>query len=120
MTNANERRVNRTAQNMGYRLDKVGKGSHRGQFYIVNVAEGARIASDRMFLVPSTPSLFKKLKTGWPSANHQCSCLNCDLRSVATRQRSTPERPRPRGSVYESAAARQRRASKGPAKQSGS
>ena len=46
MTNANERRVNRTAQNMGYRLDKVGKGSNHGRFYIVNVAEGARIASD--------------------------------------------------------------------------
>ena len=46
MTNAHERRVNRTAQSLGYRLDKVGKGSHRGQFYIVNVAEGARIASD--------------------------------------------------------------------------
>ena len=46
MTNAHERRVNRTAQSIGYRLDKVGKGSHHGRFYIVNVAEGARIASD--------------------------------------------------------------------------
>ena len=46
MSNAHERRVNRTAQSMGYRLDKVGKGSHHGRFYIVDVAEGARIASD--------------------------------------------------------------------------
>jgi hypothetical protein len=46
MTNAQERRVNRTAQSMGYRLDKVGKGPHHGRFYILNVAEGARIASD--------------------------------------------------------------------------
>jgi len=28
MTKAQERRVNRTAQSMGYRLDKVGKGAH--------------------------------------------------------------------------------------------
>ena len=46
MTNSQEKRVNRIAQAKGYRLEKVGKGAHHGRFCIVDVAEGARIASD--------------------------------------------------------------------------
>ena len=45
MTNSQEKRVNRTAQTKGYRLEKVGKGPQHGRFSIVNVAEGSRIAS---------------------------------------------------------------------------
>ena len=45
MTNAQEKRVNQIAQRKGYRLEKVGKGPHHGRFAIVNVAEGARVAS---------------------------------------------------------------------------
>jgi hypothetical protein len=45
MTNSQEKRVNRTAQNKGYRLEKVGKGPHHGRFSTVNVAVGSRIAS---------------------------------------------------------------------------
>ena len=45
MTNSQEKRVERTAQNRGYRLEKVGKGPHHGRFAIVNIAEGSRIAS---------------------------------------------------------------------------
>ena len=45
MTNSQEKRINRVAQSKGYRLEKVGKGPHHGRFSIVNVAEGARIAS---------------------------------------------------------------------------
>ena len=45
MTNSQEKRVNRTAQSKGYRLEKVGKGPHHGRFSIVNVAVGSRIAS---------------------------------------------------------------------------
>jgi hypothetical protein len=45
MTNSQEKRVNRLAQSKGYRLEKVGKGPHHGRFAIVNLAEGARVAS---------------------------------------------------------------------------
>lgn len=45
MTNSEEKRVTKTAQRKGYRLEKVGKGPHHGRFSIVNVAEGARVAS---------------------------------------------------------------------------
>ena len=45
MTNSQEKRVNRIAQNKGYRLEKIGKGAHHGRFSIMHVAEGARIAS---------------------------------------------------------------------------
>ena len=45
MTNSQEKRVNRIAQSKGYRLEKVGKGPHHGRFSIVNLAEGARVAS---------------------------------------------------------------------------
>ena len=45
LTNSQEKRVNRLAQSKGYRLEKVGKGPHHGRFAIVNLAEGARVAS---------------------------------------------------------------------------
>ena len=45
MTNAQERRVSRTAESKGYRLEKVGKGPHHGRFAIVNKAEGSRMSS---------------------------------------------------------------------------
>jgi hypothetical protein len=45
MTNSQEKRISRIAQNKGYRLEKVGKGPHHGRFSIVHVAEGARMAS---------------------------------------------------------------------------
>lgn len=45
MTNATEKRLTRTAQTKGYRLEKVGKGPHHGRFAILKVAEGARMTS---------------------------------------------------------------------------
>ena len=45
MTHAQEKRVARTAQIKGYRLDKVGKGHDHGRLSIVNIAEGARMPS---------------------------------------------------------------------------
>jgi hypothetical protein len=45
MTNSEEKRINQIAQRKGYRLEEVGKGPHHGQFSIVNVAEGSRVAS---------------------------------------------------------------------------
>ena len=45
MSNSQEKRVSRLAQNKGYRIEKVGKGMHHGRFSIVNILEGARMAS---------------------------------------------------------------------------
>jgi hypothetical protein len=45
MSNAQEKRVNRTAETKGYVLEKVGKGPHHGRFAIKNKAEGARVPS---------------------------------------------------------------------------
>lgn len=45
MSNSEEKRVTRTAQGKGYRLEKVGKGPHHGRFSIVNIAEGSRAPS---------------------------------------------------------------------------
>jgi hypothetical protein len=45
MTNAQEKRVSRAAENKGYYLEKVGKGPHHGRFAIVNKASGSRIPS---------------------------------------------------------------------------
>jgi hypothetical protein len=45
MSKSQEKRVERIAQTKGFRLEKVGKGSHHGRFAIVNVVEGARISS---------------------------------------------------------------------------
>lgn len=45
MSNAQEKRVGRIAQAKGYRLEKVGKGTHHGRFAIVNVSQAARVKS---------------------------------------------------------------------------
>ena len=45
MSNSQEKLVTRAAQSQGYRLEKVGKGAHHGRFALVNIAEGARMAS---------------------------------------------------------------------------
>jgi hypothetical protein len=45
MSNAQEKRVARTAQTKGFALEKVGKGPHHGRFAIVNVAQGSRMQS---------------------------------------------------------------------------
>ncbi len=45
MTNSQEKRISRIAQAKGYRLEKVGKGSHQGRFCIVKVAEASRMSS---------------------------------------------------------------------------
>ena len=46
MSNTQEKHVSRLAQSKGYRLEKVGKGTHHGRFCLVNVAQGSRVASD--------------------------------------------------------------------------
>jgi hypothetical protein len=45
MTNAQEKRVNRIAELKGFRLEKAGHGKGHGRFYIMNLAEGARMRS---------------------------------------------------------------------------
>ncbi|SDR36093.1 hypothetical protein SAMN05444161_3207 [Rhizobiales bacterium GAS191] len=45
MTNAQEKRVNLIAERKGFRLDKAGHGKGHGRFYIMNLAEGARMRS---------------------------------------------------------------------------
>ena len=45
MSNADEKRVNRIAERKGFRLEKAGHGKGHGRFYIVNIAEGARMRS---------------------------------------------------------------------------
>jgi hypothetical protein len=45
MTNSQEKRISRTAQAKGYRLEKVGKGAHHGRFAIVMIDEGSRMRS---------------------------------------------------------------------------
>ena len=45
MTNAQEKRVNRIAELKGFRLEKTGHGKGHGRFYIMNLAEGARMRS---------------------------------------------------------------------------
>jgi len=45
MTNSQEKRVSRTAESKGFRLEKVGKGPHHGRFCIVSKAEGSRMPS---------------------------------------------------------------------------
>ncbi len=45
MSNSEEKRIARTAQAKGFRLEKVGKGSHHGRFAIVNIAQGSRVTS---------------------------------------------------------------------------
>jgi hypothetical protein len=45
MTNAEEKRINRIAERKGFRLDKAGHGKGHGRFYIINLAEAARMRS---------------------------------------------------------------------------
>ena len=45
MSNAQEKRLNRLAERKGFRLDKAGKGTGHGRFYIMNLAEGGRMRS---------------------------------------------------------------------------
>jgi hypothetical protein len=45
MTNAQEKRLSRVAELNGFRLEKAGYGKGHGRFYIMNVAEGARVRS---------------------------------------------------------------------------
>jgi hypothetical protein len=45
MSNSQEKRVNRIAATKGYRLEKVGKGTHHGRFSIVKISEGSRAPS---------------------------------------------------------------------------
>ena len=46
MSNAQEKRANRIAEQKGFRLEKAGHGKGHGRFYIINVAEGGRMRSD--------------------------------------------------------------------------
>jgi hypothetical protein len=45
MTNAQEKRVNRIAELKGFHLERAGHGKGHGRFYIMNLAEGARMRS---------------------------------------------------------------------------
>ena len=45
MSKSQEKRVTRLAEGKGYRLEKVGKGTHHGRFAIIKNSEGARISS---------------------------------------------------------------------------
>ena len=45
MSNAQEKRLNRIAVRKGFRLDKAGKGTAHGRFYIMNLSEGGRMRS---------------------------------------------------------------------------
>jgi hypothetical protein len=40
-----EKRLNRIAEHKGFRLDKAGKGTAQGRFYIMNLSEGGRMRS---------------------------------------------------------------------------
>ena len=45
MTNSQQKRVIRAALSKGYRLEKVGKGSHHRRYSIVNGSESFRVPS---------------------------------------------------------------------------
>ena len=45
MSNADEKRVKKIAERKGFHLEKAGHGSSHGRFYIMNVAEAARMRS---------------------------------------------------------------------------
>ena len=45
MSKAQEKRLNRIAERKGFRLDKAGKGTGHGRFYIMSLAEGSRMRS---------------------------------------------------------------------------
>ncbi len=45
MSNAEEKRVHVLAERKGFHLEKAGHGKSHGRFYLMNVAEGARMRS---------------------------------------------------------------------------
>jgi hypothetical protein len=45
MTNSQEKRLKRIAEQKGYRLDKAGHGKGHGRFYIMNLAEASKMRS---------------------------------------------------------------------------
>ncbi len=45
MSNADEKRVMKLAERKGFHLEKAGHGNSHGRFYVMNVAEGARMRS---------------------------------------------------------------------------
>jgi hypothetical protein len=45
MSNSQERRVNRIAEQKGFHLEKAGHGKGHGRFSIVSLAEGERMRS---------------------------------------------------------------------------
>jgi hypothetical protein len=45
LSNAEEKRVQKLAERKGFHLEKAGHGKSHGRFYIMNVAEGARMRS---------------------------------------------------------------------------
>ena len=45
MSNADEKRVKKIAERKGFHLEKAGHGISHGRFYIMNVAEAARMRS---------------------------------------------------------------------------
>jgi hypothetical protein len=45
LSNAEEKRVQKLAERKGFHLEKAGHGKSHGRFYIMDVAEGARMRS---------------------------------------------------------------------------
>jgi hypothetical protein len=45
VSKSQEKRLNRIAEHKGFRLDKAGKGTAHGRFYIMNLSEGGRMRS---------------------------------------------------------------------------
>jgi len=45
VSKSQEKRLNRIAERKGFRLDKAGKGTAHGRFYIMNLSEGGRMRS---------------------------------------------------------------------------
>ena len=45
VSKSQEKRLNRIAEQKGFRLDKAGKGTAHGRFYIMNLSEGGRMRS---------------------------------------------------------------------------
>ncbi len=45
LSNADEKRVQKLAERKGFHLEKAGHGKSHGRFYIMDVAEGARVRS---------------------------------------------------------------------------
>ena len=45
VSKSQEKRLNRIAEQKGFRLDKAGKGTAHGRFYIMNLSAGGRMRS---------------------------------------------------------------------------